>query len=159
MIFHLQNLREALDLVMEKDTISRIETEALRQIHTTARLFSNKNPTSKAYSFGIAREAYSKVYLKGHKQPDMARDIPGPGTYNNNLYDALGKTGMSYTLRPRTGNMSIVPGSKGVPGPGSYEFKASLTSRGNQFLSKYRSSGATTFNPPQSKRFKNNIDK
>jgi len=31
-----------------------------------------KNPSSKAFSFGIAREAYSKVYLKGHRQPDMA---------------------------------------------------------------------------------------
>lgn len=80
------------------------------------------------------------------------RDIPGPGSYNNELFNAIGKTGMSYTLRPRTGSMGIIPNAKGIPGPGSYEAKASLTSRGNQFLSKFKSSGAPTFNPPSSKR-------
>lgn len=112
-----------------------------------------KNPQNKAFSFGIAREAYSKVYLKGHKGPDMARDIPGPGTYNSSLYNSLGKSGMSYTLRPRTGNVGIIASSRGIPGPGSYEFRSSVSPKGNQFLSKYKSSWATTFNPPASKRF------
>jgi hypothetical protein len=82
----------------------------------------------------------------------MTRDIPGPGSYNSNQMDSIGKSGMSYTLRPRTGNVGIIISSKGIPGPGSYEQKASMTSRGNQYLSKFRSSGATTFNPPSSKR-------
>lgn len=82
----------------------------------------------------------------------MTRDIPGPGSYNNSSWGALGKSGMAYTLRPRTGNVGIILGSKDVPGPGSYEFKPSLTSRGDQYLSKFRSSGATSFNPPSSKR-------
>ena len=111
-----------------------------------------KNPGNKAFSFGIARDAYSKVYLKGHKGPEMTIDIPGPGSYNNGTWGAMGKSGMAYTLRPRTGNVGIILGSKDVPGPGSYEFKPSLTSRGDQYLSKFRSSGATSFNPPSSKR-------
>jgi hypothetical protein len=37
------------------------------------------NASSKAYSFGIAREAYSKVYLKENPVADKA--IPGPGQY------------------------------------------------------------------------------
>lgn len=113
-----------------------------------------KTPNTKAYSFGIAREAYSKVYLKGHKGPEMSRDIPGPGSYNSEMWNSVGKTGKSYTLRPRTGNVGIRVGSKGIPGPGSYEFKNSISSKGTQFLSKFKSSGATTFNPPTSKRFK-----
>ena len=64
----------------------------------------------------------------------------------------MGKTGMSYTLRPRTGNVGIRLNSKGIPGPGSYESKPSINQRGGQFLSKFKSSGATTFNPPTSKR-------
>ena len=32
-----------------------------------------RNPSTKAFSFGINREAYSKVYLKGHKAPEMMR--------------------------------------------------------------------------------------
>lgn len=74
------------------------------------------------------------------------------------MFNALGKTGNSYTLRPRNGNMGIIPGSKEVPGPGSYEFKPALTSRGLHVLSKFKSSGATTFNPPQSKRYISKLD-
>lgn len=82
----------------------------------------------------------------------MARDIPGPGAYNNNMYNSMGKSGMSYTLRPRTGNVGIIAGSRGIPGPGTYESRPSLSPKGSQFLSKYKSSGAPTFNPPASKR-------
>ena len=35
------------------------------------------SPSSKAFSFGIAREAYSKVFIK--EQPPMDKSIPGPG--------------------------------------------------------------------------------
>lgn len=34
-------------------------------------------PSSKAFSFGIAREAYSKVYIKEHPARDP--NVPGPG--------------------------------------------------------------------------------
>eukprot|EP00344_Euplotes_crassus_P010609 CAMPEP_0196999210 /NCGR_PEP_ID=MMETSP1380-20130617/4438_1 /TAXON_ID=5936 /ORGANISM="Euplotes crassus, Strain CT5" /LENGTH=256 /DNA_ID=CAMNT_0042416049 /DNA_START=124 /DNA_END=898 /DNA_ORIENTATION=- len=115
-----------------------------------------KSPNGKAYSFGIAREAYSKVFLKGHKGPEAARDIPGPGSYNNELWNTVGKSGKAYTLRPRTGTMGIRVSSKGIPGPGSYESKNSITPRGEQFLSKFKSSGASTFNPPSSSRFNGN---
>ena len=37
----------------------------------------NTTPVNKAYSFGIAREAYSKVYIKEHPARDP--NIPGPG--------------------------------------------------------------------------------
>lgn len=87
------------------------------------------------------------------KSNHFLREIPGPGAYNSNMFNALGKTGNSYTLRPRNGNKGIIPGSKEVPGPGSYEFKPALTSRGLHVLSKFKSSGATMFNPPQSKRY------
>jgi hypothetical protein len=37
----------------------------------------SKTPTSKAISFGIAREAYTKVYLK--ENPTIDPSVPGPG--------------------------------------------------------------------------------
>ena len=37
----------------------------------------NSIPATKAYSFGIAREAYSKVYIKEH--PNRDPNVPGPG--------------------------------------------------------------------------------
>ena len=66
---------------------------------------------------------------------------------------------MGYTLRPKTSNGSIFATPKGIPGPGTYESKASMTARGDHYLSKFKSSGATTFNPPSSKRFRDKLDK
>ena len=40
------------------------------------------------------------------------------------------------------------------PGPGTYEFLAGISPKGNQFYSKYSSSGAKNWDPPNSKRFK-----
>jgi len=40
--------------------------------------FTN-NPSTKAFSFGIAREAYTKVYIK--ENPIRDPSIPGPGQY------------------------------------------------------------------------------
>ncbi len=37
----------------------------------------NQTPSTKAFSFGIAREAYSKVYIK--ENPPSDPSIPGPG--------------------------------------------------------------------------------
>lgn len=37
----------------------------------------SSTPVSKAISFGIAREAYSKVYIK--ESPPIDKSIPGPG--------------------------------------------------------------------------------
>jgi hypothetical protein len=37
----------------------------------------NPVPGAKAFSFGIAREAYEKVYIK--EQPPKDKSIPGPG--------------------------------------------------------------------------------
>jgi len=39
------------------------------------------------------------------------------------------------------------------PGPGTYEFKETITKTGKLYISKHKSSGCTTINPPTSKRF------
>ena len=41
--------------------------------------FDKTAPHARAFSFGIAREAYSKVYLK--ESPPVDTSIPGPGAY------------------------------------------------------------------------------
>ena len=40
-----------------------------------------------------------------------------------------------------------------TPGPGTYEVMPGISPRGAQFYSKFESSRAAVFNPPQSKRF------
>jgi len=44
--------------------------------------------------------------------------------------------------------------SKTIPGPGTYPIIQSISPKGNQFLSKYNSSKASVFHPPNSVRFK-----
>jgi hypothetical protein len=57
--------------------------------------------TSKAFSFGIAREAYSKVYIKEH--PNRDPNVPGPGQYQ--IPSVIGAEAAKYTLRPKTVSM------------------------------------------------------
>jgi hypothetical protein len=62
----------------------------------------NHVPGAKAFSFGIAREAYSKVYIKEHPARDP--NIPGPGQYP--ITPLIGNEAAKYTLRPKTTNPS-----------------------------------------------------
>ena len=57
-------------------------------------------PTSKAISFGIAREAYSKVYIK--ENPIRDPSVPGPGQYAIN--GIIGNETAKYSMRPKTVN-------------------------------------------------------
>ena len=80
---------------------------------------------------------------------------PGPGSYE--LGDTLHKG--AFSLRPKTQEVNsgrIIP-----PGPGSCILlnnidptSLGINKTGNYFLSKYKSSGVSTFNPKSSIRFK-----
>ena len=59
-----------------------------------------KTSGAKAFSFGIARDAYSKVYLKEHPSDAYKKDIPGPGSYK--LSSVVGQEGRKFSMRPRT---------------------------------------------------------
>jgi hypothetical protein len=54
------------------------------------------------FSFGINREAYSKVYIKGASFQDQT--LPGPGTYD--VREVPGKNALKYSLRPKTSSQS-----------------------------------------------------
>lgn len=65
-------------------------------------LFKEKQLKGLAYTFGTAREAYTKVYLKAHPYKDIG--IPGPGTYQ--VRTTPGKDTSKYSFRPKTTNFS-----------------------------------------------------
>jgi hypothetical protein len=106
--------------------------------------FSNA-PKTKAYSFGISREAYTK------SGGATERGAPGPGSYQ--AQDFVGKAAPKFTMRSKSVSKVYQLTPKGFPGPGAYEAKALLNKRGKQHVAKFRSSGATTINPPRSARF------
>ena len=62
-------------------------------------------------------------------------------------------------MRPKTANPSFViikvsfTTAEKNPGPGQYDKYETVHPTGKLYLSKYQSSGATTFNPSHSKRF------
>ena len=130
------------------------------------------NKSSKAFSFGIAREAYTKVYIKEQPPPD--KSIPGPGQYS--IPPIVGDQAVKYSLRPRTvnpckfsqnllflqlhhshfhlSNLEMQTTIRFNPGPGAYEPRPTLNDKGSYFVSKFKNSLATTIGPPRSKRFK-----
>eukprot|EP00350_Pseudokeronopsis_sp_OXSARD2_P009928 CAMPEP_0170548716 /NCGR_PEP_ID=MMETSP0211-20121228/6940_1 /TAXON_ID=311385 /ORGANISM="Pseudokeronopsis sp., Strain OXSARD2" /LENGTH=220 /DNA_ID=CAMNT_0010854339 /DNA_START=98 /DNA_END=757 /DNA_ORIENTATION=- len=108
----------------------------------------SKTPSSKAWSFGVARDAYSKVFIKEAPPPD--KSIPGPGQYR--IQGLLGSA-EKYTLRPKTVNQEFNTTIRFNPGPGQYEPKPSLNSQGSYFVSKFRNSLAQTMAPSRSQRF------
>lgn len=62
--------------------------------------FDKNDPHARAFSFGIAREAYSKVYIK--ENPPLDKSIPGPGTYS--IPPKIGSEASKYSMKGRTIN-------------------------------------------------------
>ena len=54
---------------------------------------------SKAFTFGVSREAYEKVYIPSQKL-SVEKNLPGPGHYT--LLTSIGKEGRKYSLQGRT---------------------------------------------------------
>ncbi len=65
----------------------------------------------------------------------------------------MGKGVPKYSLRARSQSKAYQLTPQSYPGPGAYECRPTITKEGKMLMSKYRSSGATTFNPPRSARF------
>jgi hypothetical protein len=59
--------------------------------------FDAMSKKGQVFSFGISREAYSKVYAKDQPQGDSS--IPGPGTYN--VVQAPGRDARKFSFRAR----------------------------------------------------------
>lgn len=102
-----------------------------------------------AYTFGLAREAYQKVYIPENPASDKA--IPGPGTYKvNGIFGSEGKK-WSIRVKPNKRSASV------QPGPGAYEMPKGLTPEGRYYWSKYKSSGNAALKSNE-KRFASTLD-
>jgi len=112
---------------------------------------------NKAFSFGINREAYRKVYFKGNYIRDPT--IPGPGAYTIN--SLVGNEGRKFTLKSKAKNLStyhkynvgFVDLRYKSPGPCAYKAPPAISPDGKFPYSNYKSSCCGVFNPPKSKRF------
>ena len=78
----------------------------------------NKVPKGKAFSFGVSRDFFKKVYLKENPPRDVS--VPGPGHYRPNT-TLTEQNGGLFSIRPKTANSSAFQNfTKFVPGPGTY---------------------------------------
>lgn len=64
--------------------------------------FDKTAPHGRAFSFGIAREAYAKVYIKENPLSDSS--IPGPGAYV--VPPKIGNEAQKYSIYGRNANHS-----------------------------------------------------
>ena len=135
----------------------------------------SRNPGAKAWSFGIARESFSKVLLSS-KCPGLPERKPNTRcehAWSRNLqrwdilldrwvqiFNASSNFFCLYKYSEKL-TFSILGflgkaanGKQESPGPGQYENREVINQRGSYFLAKYKNSGAPAFNPPNSKRFK-----
>lgn len=106
---------------------------------------------ARGISFGLGREALKTGGILDNKQ----KTAPGPGAYD--LRSSL--SNIAFTLRPKTVNSEAYSTALKSPGPGTYPNIPSINDKGKYFNSKFKSSGASLFNPRTSDRFGPNFSK
>lgn len=115
--------------------------------YNTSRDFDPKKSNAPAFTFGISRSFYDKVYCEANKMLD--KNVPGPGLYTTtkpfgmeaNKFSMVGK-GKDLTKKSKTNE----------PGPGNYKY-VSMTVEGKYPLSKFRNTATITFGVNKEKRF------
>jgi hypothetical protein len=109
--------------------------------------FQKGSVRPKAFSFGLAREYFKKVYFKEGATVDPV--VPGPGRYS--LTTCIGNDAKPVTIKGR--NMKERSQSKNIlysflsaernafiPGPGKYQPKVEMDGQGVYFVSNLKSS-------------------
>ena len=72
-------------------------------MYTTTTSDFMKDKKKLAYTFGLAREAFQKVFLSHHLP--IEPNVPGPGSYKHT--EKTGNEGYRYTMRKRTGKLGL----------------------------------------------------
>jgi len=112
----------------------------------------NKNQKSRAYTFGMSRDYFQKVYLKENPPVDIR--VPGPGQYDVKR-EVTEYSPSKFSLRPKTAkDKSFQNITKYVPGPGTYSQQASESKNGFIVNSRYKS-GANAVISGSKSRFDN----
>ena len=84
-----------------------------------------RSQKARAFSFGLTRNAYQKVYLKNKPVPDTAGK-PSPAAYN--IREVPGRDKVHFTMRPMTPNPIYLELTRFNPGPGTYSHNSAAHS-------------------------------
>lgn len=109
--------------------------------------FDTKKPHSPAWTFGISRDHYSKVYYETNKMLD--KNVPGPGKYN--YLKNFGSEAFKYSMSGfKDGTVLNKPSN--TPGPGQYPI-ISINPGGKYPLSKMKNATGIVFGASKEQRF------
>lgn len=129
------------------------------EFYHVKRDFDKGNIRGPAFSFGICRESYAKVYYETNKTFD--KNVPGPGKYN--ATKPIGYGSPSYTMRGRFhhgsgagGKSSTASSANDTPGPGTYKPAIYINPRGKYPSSRIENVREVDFGAFKSKRFNYN---
>lgn len=109
--------------------------------------FDPKKHEHAAYTFGIARHFYEKVFCEASTFGDKA--VPGPGNYN--FVKSIGHDCPKFSMKGKGLNKELSSKSK-IPGPGEYPI-ISMNLRGRYPLSKMRNATGIVWSSSKAKRF------
>lgn len=115
--------------------------------YNTARDFDPKKSGAPAFTFGIARSYYEKVYCEANKMLD--RKVPGPGLYT--VSKPFGSDAFKFTMVGKGKDLEKRMKSS-EPGPGQYK-PISMTVEGKYPISQFRNTATITFGVNKEKRF------
>lgn len=100
---------------------------------------------SRAYTFGISREFFSKVYLRENPPKDPC--VPGPGKYLVKR-ESIERSPSRYSLSRKTiKDCSFQNIHKFVPGPGTYTTSGSDSKKGFIMNARYKSNRNAVISP------------
>lgn len=117
------------------------------QFYNTQSDFDPKRPHTPAWSFGISRSYYDKVYYETNKMFD--KNVPGPGKYN--YLKPFGSDTFKYSMYGKGESKNLGKKSKS-PGPGEYPL-VSINPTGKYPLSNMNNTRAIVFGVNKEKRF------
>lgn len=112
--------------------------------------FDTRKPFLPAYTFGMSRSCFDKVYYDSIKMVD--KNVPGPGKYN--YLKPFGHDSSKFSLSSRAEDKSMRYYSQ-VPGPGSYKLMT-INPKGIYPLSNFRNTTSINFSNNREKRFSYN---
>jgi hypothetical protein len=116
--------------------------------YNVAKDFDPKLSGAPAFTFGVARSFYDKVYCEANKMLD--KNVPGPGLYTVRKPFGSDTTKISMTGK---GKGEINKSKINDPGPGSYK-PIGMTVEGKYPTSRMRNTATITFGVNKEKRFR-----
>ncbi len=129
---------------------SKLKRVNCEQFYNIPSDFNSKKPVGSAFSFGISREYYKKVYDGNNKSFDNCN--PGPGKYD--ISRKLGSDAPKFSIYPKIEFKDPnINKSKLSPGPGEYKL-ISINPTGKFSASKFSNVPNIIFGMNKDKRFK-----